>query len=529
VPAATEVTPAATVGGIIKTTQWGVASGKTVTVTKKLAVFASTSVTIAGTLVVPRGMQVAFFTPSFTVAPGGHITTAKNKQWAGPVDDLVSACQIDIPPQSGTPWEAGAGDDLGFTSSQKQNADPKHPCTVVVGAAIAMDPAAKGGTDKNRPNGQDGGSIVIGTKAAITLTQALAKHDGQPRNAYAPDVVEVDSALRGATGGDGKDDKSGSSTAAGVTFTGTNGGIGGGVQITSGSITGSAPNLDGGNGGSGGALAALFWHTGYVTNPLDGTPASPNGRTITIVQGAGGGGGSILVDAKKVPSTSSWRPGNGGNPSVFYGITYTGSSQFGICSNCIYAGSGYAGLNDNLNGVSNGGDAELDLASVGKKGVGDRNDASYRPVNGTYGAQIAVTGGYGGQYTTGAVNTGEPGGNGADFTILAPKHVAISSLKQFGLSFRIYRFGNGGAAVYWCPDTPPATGAGFKGGNGGDLHDNALMRYITITPYDSSSTASSSFDGGNGSNGNPPAAGGKGGFNDEGEAVGQDGIAGNGC
>jgi hypothetical protein len=111
---------------------------------------------------------------------------------------------------------------------------------------------------------------------------------------------------------------------------------------------------------------------------------------------------------------------------------------------------------------------------------------------------------------------------------LAPKHIAITSLKQFGLSFRIFQFGNGAAGTYWCPDVPPATSAGYAGGNGGDLHDNALMRFITVEPI-GSSTQSSSFNGGNGSNGNPPAAGGKGGFNDEGDAVGVDGTAGNQC
>jgi hypothetical protein len=530
-PAAAQLPAAATVGGVVNTTTWGVASGKTVTVTKNLAVFARTSITIAGTLVVPRGIQAAFFTPSFTIAqPSGRIVTAKNKKWGGPVDDFVSACQIDIQPQGGVAWEAGAGDDLGFTSNRKQHADPKHPCTAVVGAEISMDPAAKGGSDKKHPNGQDGGSIVIGTKAAIALTQALAKRDGHRMSAYAPDVVELDWPLRGASGGDGKDDRKGSSGAAGVSFTGTNGGIGGGVQISAGSITGSQPDLFGGNGGSGGTLGLVFWRHGYASNPLNGTLASPNARSLTIVQGAGGGGGSILVDAKKTPSKSTWQPGSGGNPSTFYGLAYVGSGYYDLCTNCIYAGSGFSGLNDSANGTSNGGDAELDLASVGKKGVGDRNDSANRPVNGTYGAAISVTGGYGGVYTTGVFNTGVPGGNGASLTILPPKHVAITSLKQFGFHVQLYQFGNGAAGVYWCPDTPPATGSGFAGGNGGDLHDNGLMDLITILPYAGSSLSkSSSFNGGSGSNGNPPAAGGKGGVNDEGDAVGEDGTAGNAC
>lgn len=527
---APDATPAgASAGGVVNAKTWTVAAGKTVKVTKNLAVFASTSITISGTLVVPRGIQVAFFTPSFTL--NGSVGTVNNAKYLGPVDDFVSACHI---VQSGG-WNVGPGDDIGITSSTKQNANPKQPCTAVLSGGFFMSDGAQGGTDKNRPNGQNGGSIVIGTSDAIARTQALAKKDGHKTSrAYAPDVVEVDTTLRSANGGNGKDDKTGTATADGYSFTGTNGGLAGSIEITSGKITGKDPQLVAGNGGSGGALAASFWSgvggsssSGY---PLNGTAAHPNGYDITLVQGAGGGGGSIFIKAKSWPKSSLWQPGSGGSVSTFSGAEI-GVGYYDVCQNCILAGFGLHGLSAAPgSGTSTGGSAELVLAGIGKKGTGDRNDAHSRPVNGSY-AAYRVEGGWGGNWSQGAFNTGAAGGNGGDFTVVPPPHIAITSLKQFGLSITIDRFGNGGPGTYWCPDTPPATGAGFKGGNGGHLYDNGLIDYITVLTYGSSTSSkdlSNSFNGGNGSDGNPPAAGGAGGSSDEG-AVGQAGKTGNPC
>ncbi|HEY1977931.1 MAG TPA: hypothetical protein VGG89_15365 [Candidatus Baltobacteraceae bacterium] len=533
-PATTsDVTPAgATAGGVVNTKNWSVATGKTVKVTKNLAVFASASITISGTLVVPRGIQVAFFTPSFTiVGPYGGIETTKNGKYAGPVDDFVSACHIDLQSK----WEIASGDNAGITSSTKQNANPKQPCIARFGVGIAFDDGAKGGTDKNRPNGQNGGSIVIGTSDAVSRTQALAKKDGHKTvKAYPPDVVEIESPILSGNGGDGKDDNAGTATADGYTFTGSNGGHAGSIEITTSKITGSSPNLMAGHGGKGGTLAASFWSgIGYSSSngyPLNGTPTHPNGYDITFVQGAGGGGGSIFIKAKSWPKSSMWQPGSGGSVSAFSGAEI-GSGYYGACQNCILAGFGLHGLGAAPgSGVSNGGSAEIDFAQIGKKGTGDRNDAHSRPVNGSY-AAYRVEGGWGGNWSQGDLNTGVAGGNGGDLTLVPPKHIAIASLKQFGLSITIDQFGNGGPGTYWCPDTPPATGAGYKGGNGGRLYENGLIDYISIITYGSSTSSkdlSKSFNGGNGSDGNPPAAGGSGGSSDEG-AVGQDGKTGNPC
>ena len=103
------------------------ASGQTVTVASDTAVFAGAAVTIAGTMQVPRGVSVAFFTPSFAIASTGSIVPLMNKRCPGRTHDVVSACQIDV----ANLWEVGAGGSLGITSSVKRNANPKHPCTVM--------------------------------------------------------------------------------------------------------------------------------------------------------------------------------------------------------------------------------------------------------------------------------------------------------------------------------------------------------------------------------------------------------------
>ena len=532
IPDISDVTSAgATAGGIVNTKTWNVAAGKTVRVTKNLAVFASTSITISGTLVVPRGIAVAFFTPSFTLAQYASIGTAKNGKYAGPVDDFLSACHIDLQ----SDWEIGAGDALGVTSSTKQNANPKQPCTTRFGTSVRFDDGVKGGTDKKRPNGQNGGSLVIGTPDAIARSQALAKKDGHKTvKAFAPDVVEIDNPIQSGNGGDGKDDKTGTATADGYSFTGTNGGHAGSIEITTNKITGSFPSLIGGHGGNGGYLAAFFFskptsasQQGYI---LNGSIAHPDGFDITLVQGAGGGGGSIFIKAKSWPKSSVWQPGNGGNPSQWTGAEI-GVGSYSGCENCILAGQGLHGLGAGVgNGTSNGGSAEIDLASVGKKGVGDRNDKP-RAANGAY-QPMQAEGGYGGAWTTGDFNTGVPGGNGGDLTIVPPKHIAISSLKQFGLSIHVSQYGNGNAGVYWCPDVYGATGAGYNGGNGGHLYDNGLIDYITIATFGSSTSSkalSNSFNGGNGSGGQPPGSGGKGGSDDEGDVIGSDGLTGKPC
>jgi hypothetical protein len=496
-------------GGIVNTKTFTVAAGKTVTVSRNLAVFASTAVSIAGTMKVPRGVSVAFFTPSFTIASTGTIVPVTNANYPGPTHDLVSACQIDV----GNVWEVGAGDSLGITSSVKRNAKPGHPCSVHVAAGVdnnptvVLDPGVPGGTDPHRYIGQDGGWIVIGSPQAISLTQALAKKDGHPTlRAFAPDVVTIDSLLAAGNGGKGRSDDTGTNGGGGYDFSPSAGGIGGSVQISAGSIGGAMPHIAAGNGGSGGDIGLGFDDFPY---PLDGTPTSANALSATLSMASGGGGGGIFIVAK-TPKKIQERAGDGGNPSA---VGTDGT---------FAAGDGWPQLavpvNAPLSGSSVGGSLTLELALPGSKGPHGNNKPS-KPKNGKYGL-LQFDGGWGSAWINGnAVPTPAPGlsaqgGKGGSFTVVPPPHIEIDKLRGYGLKIYLLNFGRGGSSVLVCG----AAVAGLNGGDAGSLHDNGLFQLMKGLPF--------GFLGGQGSNGTPPGKGGAGGTNDEGKLLGAPGAPG---
>jgi hypothetical protein len=503
--------PAAKLGGIINTKTFSVPSGKTVTVARNLAVFASTAVTIAGTMNVPRGVSVAFFTPSFTIASTGSIVPTANVNYPGPTDDIVSACQIDV----ANVWEVGAGDSLGVTSSVKRNAKPGHPCTAVFAfngndnhSSIVMDPGVPGGSDPHRYIGQNGGWIVIGSPQAISVTQALAKKNGHPTlRAFAPDVVTIDSLLAAGNGGKGQSDDPGTFSGGGYDFNPFAGGIGGSVQISAGTIGGTTPHIAAGNGGSGGDLGLGFGDD--YPYALDGSQTSPNAASATLAMASGGGGGGIFVVAK-TPKTIWERAGDGG-----------GSSMVGI-NGAFSAGNGWpqAGIPANAppSGTSIGGSLTLELALPGSKGPHGNNKPS-KPKNGKYSA-MQFDGGWGTAWINPAAlpspapGTAAQGGKGGSFTVVPPPHIEIDQLKGYGLSITILNYGKGGTSVIVCGAAVP----GLNGGDAGALHDNGLFTYIKGLPY--------GFVGGQGSNGTPPGSGGTGGMNDEGKVLGAPGLAG---
>jgi hypothetical protein len=511
----------ATVGGVITTRTFTVASGKTISVSKNLAVFASTAVEIDGTLNVPRGISVAFFSPSFTLR--GFIYAPTNKKYTGAVNDLVSACQIYAAAR--TNWFVGAGDNLAFTSSKKRGSSK--PCTVYVGATgggsasqtITLQPGVQGGTDKKRPLGQNGGWIEIGTPQAIAATQKLAKKDKHGSlKAYAPDVVELNSQLAAGNGGKGKSDDNGKLSGETYTFTARSGGIGGSVQVVAGKITGSVPQIFAGTGGNGGDLATALAEIYGIPFLLDSSdPAAPNGLSAVLTMGAGGGGGEVVVKAK-TPATIDERSGDGGNPSAFPNPTGAGSS---CCSTVTVNTPTFTG---------NGGSFTLYLAAPGKRGPGG-NDRPTVPKNGSYQA-MTFNGGDGSANLNFYAGAGASvqGGTGGDLTIVPPQHLPMSALGGYGLSITVDYFGEGASSLENCNGVPPSP-AGLNGGNGGSLHDNGLMPYITVIDYPPTppATGAPSFEGGDGSNGTPPGNGGKGGSNDEGAHIGQDGAQGAAC
>jgi hypothetical protein len=505
-----------TIGGIVTTTNWRVSAGKTLTVAKNLALFAAGSVKIDGKLIVPRGLQVAFFTPSFTIDPSGQIATAKNKAWKGQVDDLVSACQIQI--QDNAKWDVGAGDNLAFTSSGKPN--PKRPCTIYVGAArgggytgsITLEAGVQGGTDKKRSLGQNGGWIEVGTPQAISVTQALAAKDKHGTlRAYSPDIVDLNSQLAAGNGGEGKSDDIGTLGGNTYTFTAHDGGIGGSVQIVAGEVTG-VPEIYAGNGGNGGHLAQVLYCAGSYTCRLDGTSGAPNGLSAVLTMGSGGGGGEVAVKAK-TPASIVERSGDGGNPSA---LPPTGSGN-------AYPPGFFDGKLPTF--TSNGGSFTLYLALPGKRGPRGNNRPT-KPKNGSY-SRIFITGGNGSSNLN-QYGSSVQGGMGGDLTIVPPKHVNISTLRGYGLSIAVSYFGSGDKSSLLCPAAGQPSLTGLNGGNAGALHDNGLMPYVTVSGYPPTAN-SSSFNGGNGSQGTPPGNGGQAGTNDEGAAIGHPGTPGAAC
>lgn len=499
------VESAPSIGGIVNTKTFVVKSGTTVKVSKNVAIFASGSVTIAGTLIVPRGISVAFFTPSFTLA--GRIATAVNKKWSGEVDDLLSACHVRI--ELAGSWTLGAGDNLGITSSVKPRSNPKNSCTVSIdnpsASGIVLTPGTNGGTDKKRPNGENGGWIEIGSPQAIRATRALAKKDNHAKlAAYPPDQVTISGSLAAGGGGAGKSDNSGKMIGGTYTFKATNGGIGGSVHVVAGTL--SAAGIQAGSGGSGGQLMLDF-----SPSSIDGTLSSPDGKPLSVTMGAGGGGGAVQIAAKLAGSPIACA-GNGGSPSPIR--SYYLGNNVGIVAGDGFGGPPYP----TTSGTSTGGDATLVLGAPGKKGPGSDGACTSPPKDGAY-TPIWFAGGRGSAWLSMYAMPGAsvPGGTGGTLTIVPPKHVTMSSLAKYGLSFFVDAFGTGGNSLIACNQVP-----GIPGGNGGTFHDNGLVRFVS----NRSGSYAGGFNGGAGSDGSPPGAGGKGGEDDEGQHVGKNGPSG---
>jgi hypothetical protein len=519
IPAARHAPVVPAIGGIVNTKDFVVPQGAFVKVDKNLAVFATASVSIAGTLSVPPGISVAFFTPSFTIkgAPsgleGGAINgNTDNKHYLGPANDIVSACQIDI--QERAEWIVGGGDNLAFTSDGKSVGG--HKCSVNVGAAkgaqgVVLDDGATGGTYPHRYIGGNGGWIEIGSPQAIAVTEKLAQKSGHPAwRAYAPATVTLDSPLAAGNGGNGMADDFGGLTGGVWQFIAYDGGIGGSVEIAGGTIGGSMPRISAGNGGNGGALAEGFIRSSSSSSnyPLDGTASNPNGISASLTMGSGGGGGGIYITSK-TPSNVWERAGNGGNPSMVGKI----GAGTGCCSVVPKSPA---------TGTANGGSLTMYLAAPGLRGPHGNNKPS-RPRSGRYSLIFIYGGGDGSawantNYVTGAIEI--PGGNGGSLTFVPPPHIPIDSLGTYGLKIQILNCCNGGGAVSYCTS---GSGAGANGGNAGNLHDNGLFRYMS--PYG----AIYGFYGGTAGDGTPPGKGGSPGSNDEGTVLGMPGQNGVAC
>ena len=439
----TVVTPAK-LGGIVNTKTFSVASGQTVTVASDLAVFASTAVTIAGTMQVPRGVSVAFFTPSFTIASTGSIVPLTNKHYPGPTHDIVSACQIDV----ANLWEVGAGDSLGITSSVKRNANPKYPCTVVFAtrsesdnhSSLVMDPGVPGGSDPHRYIGQDGGWIVIGSPQAISVTQTLAKKDGHPTlRAFAPDIVTIDSLWPPATAA--KDARTISAAAAAAVTVSTRRPAESADRFRSprDRSAENLPHIAAGNGGSGGdlVLGSMIFRIHWMVRKSRQTQSRRRFRWRRAAEAAGslssrkrqrafGNGRAMAEVRRRLEPTERLQPEMAGQ-------------QFALPANA------------SLSGSSVGGSLTLELALPGLKGPHGNNKPN-KPKNGKY-PLMQFDGGWGSAWINAAVlpapppGTSAQGGKGGSFTVVPPPHIESDKLKGYGISITVINFGKGGDSV----------------------------------------------------------------------------------
>ncbi|MBV8332241.1 MAG: hypothetical protein JO192_05850, partial [Candidatus Eremiobacteraeota bacterium] len=118
-------------GGVKRVKKFYVLDGLTEKVTHDLTVFATEGVDIAGTLEVPQGTRVAFYTPSYdqsgTIAYAGQSVPAKT-----PVTDIISACTLIV--HGGAGLTVPPGDSLALAASKGAS----HKCTTELSGNVTM-------------------------------------------------------------------------------------------------------------------------------------------------------------------------------------------------------------------------------------------------------------------------------------------------------------------------------------------------------------------------------------------------------
>jgi hypothetical protein len=470
-----------TVGGVINSDNWSVPAGTTVTVEARgLTVFAKRNITIDGTLIIDPGTTVVFFGRSFSIDGRIEPNPASNgsARTAGkPANDVISACTIRFGNLNDSPGYAQLilppGDSLFISANAASN------CQLRTYTGLALDNGRSGNLALAKfRDGENGGNLEIGTPAAISMTERAAREAQKVVKAYAADYVLIVFRIFGAPGGPGASDNTGALSANTRSFKPSNGGRGGSVVIKTKVADTTMPLaalVTGGNGGDAGAA--------YPAASLDGTVDQPNAVNLSLVQGTGGDGGSVSIKAETIASGIGVQGGNGGAPSSVSAV----------------GGNGYG--NDVPNGpIGQGGSITLSLGKAGKAGTGT--------VNGTDGVFPAMN------FSGGAGATAAccfAGGLGGTFTVTRPPRIPPL---PGGVTITLDAFGTGGFGASACG--MPA----FAGGNGGNLND---LGKDNVTLLDGS------FDGGDGGNGTPPAAGGRGGKNDVGTPIGSSGMSGFKC
>jgi hypothetical protein len=469
---------ASTIKGVIKTEKYVVAAGKTVKVDGKLTIFATGSIEIAGTLEIPRGTEVAFFTPQFTVTGGITSAPALGDANVPPYAiDSIDACSLSV--SNNGRVEIPAGDTLAMASTEAD-------CDLTVDSytGIRVDPAPMpsplpGGQAVNGPNG---GNIAIGIQAALTVIKQRA--GSEPFGAFAPRDVNLGAPLIAGTAAAGSSGKTRYANATCFFDAGGNGGRGGSVSISAQRIKqviSTAQIIAGGGGDGGGSGFDLtICHTG-------GTPAIPRGAGVVAVESSGGDGGNIVIDTSMPSKIGTQTAGNGGAAGFTTGLNSAPSyCKMPPCS---------ASLSD----------VELRIGKVGAHGTGGHTKVA----DGAYPAFTAQA--LGGEPSTGP---------GANFTLVYPVDMK-PPLK--GLTIVMMAFG---IVTGTAPSSCGSPGA--KGANGGTLHDDGAISSFKIDPY-LPPAGIKSFSGGIGGNGTPAGSGGIGGFDDEHHKIGSNGAKGTLC
>ncbi|MBV8332240.1 MAG: hypothetical protein JO192_05845 [Candidatus Eremiobacteraeota bacterium] len=498
--------------GVVDRDRYVIASDETQEVSANASVFAKDDVEIDGSLKVPQGVRVAFFTPAFVLH--GYITSGDNgTPVRAAATDIISACNITIGPQSrgagGGTITLPPGDALVITASDV----PAHRCGVRFFGGLFMGTGLNGGKKTTGSSlGQKGGYIAIGSSRAVALTKSIAKQAGKDWPAYAPFELNTKSNLLAGSGGNGAADPSGSLSSGTQSFAAGNGGDGGDVEVTATNIVqfqpgGGRATIKGGDGGYGGGIGA-----GWSTLKANGTNSMPNALNIAVVEGGGGNGGDIRIESENNRGNEDEQlAGNGGSPGLLFGSS-------------IQVGEGWQTQSTGGSAPGTGGSFTLVL---GKPGLAGRGSKSRTPAsNGLY-PSWDFWDGIGGSgilfYQQGA--SGLPGAAGGSFTLKRPPGITGTQFATDGkLQIKIDDFGDGGAGgVGTCQTTPKTPGG--NGANGGNLHDGGLMQFILLD----SLNFGSSFDGGNGGTGSPSGTGGVGGSNDEGTQIGKNGTSPKGC
>jgi hypothetical protein len=446
--------------GVLRVRDYAVPVGETRVVAGDLRVVAAREIVIAGTLLVATGARIELHAGDrLAVTASGRIVAAgtrsllaaaanPKKKVVGLNDEYIGGRIVEIDGLI----QAGAGRSVKIASADAGTVEVNGAILVANGRASEM----------SADPGEDGGSITIGGFFG--------------RNART--VVSRRSTLRAGDGGRGFSDIRGMITGKGVNpcqdgggsgldrltrrYAGSDGGKGGSIRLAADTLSVGTDELRVGDGGHGGDAG----RSGVASS--DGI-GGRGGTDIYGLSGAGGEGGSIVVDAKVFLGPGGLHAGAGGDAG-------------GVI---VAAGNGAPNCD--------GGRTTAALGRPGKAGA-DRGLNALPPAREAKPGEIMLyDGGRGGH----AADQNHDAGDGGRVTIELPTAKRRPGVKIAYLAGEIELVGyaSGGFGFVGC-DT--SLSRGTDGGAGGVLTVPAV-RYSAI----------GSFFGGDGGDGDPAGDGGR--------------------